>query len=195
MRRILAHAALFDVPLRLVVIDTLAKASIGADENAVKDMGIVMRNVERINEKTGAHVMLIHHLTVRYVVRGSTFGLRWRRSGSAAPSAMSRRSCARCHSTSKKTMRGGGHAQFLLEKVELGHDEDGRQVTSCICQAVSERDRIRREEELRGMRMSIALEVFMKAFFETEKRYGMPVFSPHLRRAAQCPLSGRVGRP
>ena len=69
---ILAHAKTFDVPLRFVVIDTLAKASVGADENAVKDMGIVMKNVERINEKTGAHVMLVHHMTKGGVVRGST---------------------------------------------------------------------------------------------------------------------------
>ena len=72
IEEILAHAALFDVPLRFVVIDTLAKASVGADENAVKDMGLVFKNVERIAERTGAHVMLVHHLTKPGVVRGST---------------------------------------------------------------------------------------------------------------------------
>ena len=178
IEEILAHAALFDVPLRLVVIDTLAKASIGADENAVKDMGIVMRNVERINEKTGAHVMLIHHLTKGGVVRGSTSVY----AGVDQVLLLQRDEQTKLRTLSldkQKDDEEGVTLSFELEKVELGHDEDGRQVTSCICQAVSERDRIRREEELRGMRMSIALEVFMKAFFETEKRYGMPV-PPHL---------------
>ena len=35
----------------------------------------------------------------------------------------------------------------------------------------------RREEELKGLRISVGLEVFLKAYFETERRYGMPV--PH----------------
>jgi hypothetical protein len=174
IEEILQHAALFDVPLRLVVIDTLAKASIGADENAVKDMGVVMRNVEKINERTGAHVMLIHHLTKGGVVRGSTSVY----AGVDQVLLLTRDEQTKLRTLSldkQKDDEEGVSLSFELEKVALGTDEDGRQVTSCICQAVSDRDRIRREEELRGMRMSVALEVFVKAFFEAERRYGMPV--------------------
>ena len=171
IEEILAHAKLFDVPLRLVIIDTLAKASIGADENAVKDMGIVMRNVEQINIKTGAHVMLIHHLTKGGVVRGTTSLY----AGVDQVLLLTRdeQTLVRTLSLDKqKDDEEGGTLSFELEKVVLGQDETGRQVTSCICMAVSERDRVRREEELKGQRLKVPQELFMKAFFDAEKRYG-----------------------
>jgi hypothetical protein len=166
-----AHAALFDVPLRFVVIDTLAKASIGADENAVKDMGIVMKNVERINEKTGAHVMLVHHMTKGGVVRGSTSVY----AGVDQVLILSRDETTMLRTLTldkQKDDEEDTTLSFELEKVVLGTDETGRQVTSCVCIAVSDRDKVRREEELKGPRLRVPQELFMKAFFSAEKRYG-----------------------
>jgi hypothetical protein len=174
IEEILAHAATFTMPLRLVVIDTLAKASIGANENDVKDMGIVFKNVERINEKTGAHVMLVHHLTKGGVVRGSTAMY----AGVDQVLILTRdeKTLLRTLTLDKqKDDEEGVNLTFELEKVPLGFDEDGRAVTSCVCIAVSERDRVRREEELKGFRVTVAMEVFLKAFFQAETRYGMPV--------------------
>jgi AAA domain len=174
IEEILAHAATFDAPLRLVVIDTLAKASIGADENAVKDMGIVFKNVERINERTGAHVMLVHHLTKGGGVRGSTSVY----AGVEQVLLLSRdeQTMIRTLTLDKqKDDEEGISLTFELQKVVLGVDQDGRQVTSCVCLAVSERERVRREEELRGSRLNVGQELFMSAFFEAQKRYGMLV--------------------
>jgi len=68
-----AHAALFNVPLRLVVIDTLATASVGADEISGRDMSIVLDNVQIISQRTGAHVLLVHHMNAGgQKVRGHT---------------------------------------------------------------------------------------------------------------------------
>jgi AAA domain len=174
IEEILAHAATFDAPLQLVVIDTLAKASIGADENAVKDMGIVFANVERINQRCGCHVMLVHHLTKGGAVRGSTSVY----AGVDQVLLLTRdeQTMIRTLTLDKqKDDDEGVKITFELEKVVLGNDETGRQVTSCVCLAVSERDRVRREEELRGSRLSVPQEVFMQAFFEAERRYGMLV--------------------
>jgi len=174
IEEILAHAATFDVPLRLVIIDTLAKASIGADENAARDMGMVMKNVERINEKTGAHVMLVHHLTKGGVVRGSTSVY----AGVDQVLILERDEKTKLRTLSldkQKDDEEGITLTFELPKVKLGFDEDGREVTSCVCIAVSERDRVRREEETKGLRVTVAMEVFLKAFFQAETRYGMPV--------------------
>lgn len=171
IEEILAHAKLFDVPLRLVIIDTLAKASIGADENAVKDMGIVFRNIERINEKTGAHVMLVHHLTKQGIVRGSTSVY----AGVDEVLLLTRDEQTMIRTLTLDKMKDdeeGISLTFELEKVVLGEDETGRQVTSCVCLAVSERDRVRREEELKGQRLRVPQELFMRAFFSAEKRYG-----------------------
>lgn len=47
--------------ITLVVVDTASRALAGGDENSPTDMGAFVRNVDRIREETGAHVMIIHH--------------------------------------------------------------------------------------------------------------------------------------
>jgi hypothetical protein len=196
IEEILAHAATWDVPLRFIAIDTLAKASIGADENLVKDMGIVFNNVEKINQKTGAHVMLVHHLTKGGVVRGSTSmyaGVEQVLLLTRDEQTLIRTLCL----DKQKDDVEGTDLTFELQRVPLGFDDTGREVTSCVCVAVSERDKVRREEELKGLRVSVAIEVFLKAFFETEKRYGMVVppemnLPPNVRNIVQWEDAKRV---
>ena len=48
-------------PVGLVVIDTVARAMNGADENSGADMGRFLANAEDIKTQTGATVLLIHH--------------------------------------------------------------------------------------------------------------------------------------
>jgi RecA-family ATPase len=59
---IVEHAKVFEEPLRLVVVDTLATATPGADENSGRDMSTVLGNVVRISDRCQCHVMLVHHL-------------------------------------------------------------------------------------------------------------------------------------
>ncbi len=49
----------------LIVIDTLARALPGGDEDSAKDMGKLIYWLDRIIEQTGAAVLLIHHTTKR----------------------------------------------------------------------------------------------------------------------------------
>lgn len=54
--------SLYDVPLRALFIDTLAKAQGAADENSGKDMSAVMGNVDKLADAfPGCHVCLVHH--------------------------------------------------------------------------------------------------------------------------------------
>jgi RecA-family ATPase len=48
-------------PVRLVVGDTLARISAGANENSGEDMGPVMARFSAISEQTDASVLIIHH--------------------------------------------------------------------------------------------------------------------------------------
>jgi hypothetical protein len=50
-----------DLPVRLVVIDTLSQAIAGADENSQAVMSEVVRQVDKIRNQTGAAVILVHH--------------------------------------------------------------------------------------------------------------------------------------
>ena len=47
--------------VRLIVGDTLARLSAGANENAGQDMGLVVRRFDRIRTACNAHFLLIHH--------------------------------------------------------------------------------------------------------------------------------------
>lgn len=58
-------AAFADIASRiepdLVVFDTLARCSIGAEENSARDMGILVDHLDAIRRKTGACILSIHH--------------------------------------------------------------------------------------------------------------------------------------
>jgi hypothetical protein len=170
-----AHASLFNVPLRLVVIDTLATASVGADEISGRDMSIVLDNVQIISQRTGAHVLLVHHMNAGgQKVRGHT---------SIYANVDQVILVTRDEATKIRTVtldkakdeEEGARFQFELPQVVLGIDENGRQVTSCICQPIEMKEAVRREEERKGLRLAPPAELFMKAFFAAEQRYGYAV--------------------
>lgn len=46
----------------LIVFDTLARCSAGADENSARDMGEIIAAADRIRDETGACVLLVHHV-------------------------------------------------------------------------------------------------------------------------------------
>lgn len=46
----------------LIVFDTQARITVGADENSAQDMGILVERVESVRKATGACVVLVHHL-------------------------------------------------------------------------------------------------------------------------------------
>lgn len=63
-------AAIAEKKPKLIVVDTLAAASGGANENSGEDMNVVLSNCRRLHEATGALVLLIHH-TGKDAARGA----------------------------------------------------------------------------------------------------------------------------
>ena len=47
--------------VRLIIGDTLARMSAGANENSGQDMGLIIKRVEKIKNECLCHFMLIHH--------------------------------------------------------------------------------------------------------------------------------------
>jgi RecA/RadA recombinase len=172
---ILAHAKVFEDPLRLVVIDTLATATPGADENSGRDMSTVLGNVARISDKCGCHVMLVHHLNAAGgKLRGHTSV--YANVGQVLLVERDEETGIRTVKLDKqKDDEDGKQMKFELMQVAIGVDEDGQKITSCICLPVGEKDAVRREEELKGFRLNKTQELFMTAFFDVERRYGQPV--------------------
>lgn len=50
-----------DVAPDLVVIDTLARCTLGAEENSARDMGAVVEALDSVRRATGACVLTVHH--------------------------------------------------------------------------------------------------------------------------------------
>lgn len=46
---------------KLLVVDTLSRCMAGGDENSAKDTGLVVASLERVQQATGATVLLLHH--------------------------------------------------------------------------------------------------------------------------------------
>jgi RecA-family ATPase len=121
------------VPYGLIVVDTLARAIGGADENAGPDMGALLRAVEALRDATGAHVMLVHH-TGKDQSRGarghsSLFGAIDTELTVSVDRETKRRTLT---VTKQRDGEDGRDFGFRLRKVPLGTDKDGDQVFSCI---------------------------------------------------------------
>jgi AAA domain len=57
------YAAIAPHHPQLVVVDTLARCTVGADENSAQMMGMAISRLQRIQEELGATVLVVHHLT------------------------------------------------------------------------------------------------------------------------------------
>lgn len=118
--------------LSAVFIDTFAAASAGANENASEDMGRMLDAGYRINKATGAAIFWVHHKNAQ--------GLRERGHTSFRanietvvevirdPDTKERQ----LHLVKKKDGEDGLRLGFELYPVEIGTDDDGDPITSCV---------------------------------------------------------------
>jgi hypothetical protein len=126
-------AADMPVPLRLINIDTLSRALAGGNENAPDDMGHFVRSIDRIREETGAHVSVVHHAG-----KNPSQGARGHSLLRAAADTEIEVTKAEgaSHSTARVTKQRDGSDgdafAFDLRVVELGQDEDGDALTTCV---------------------------------------------------------------
>jgi putative DNA primase/helicase len=115
----------------LIVIDTLNRAAPGADENSSQDMGRVLEAVKDLQAMTGGMVLLVHH-TGKDASKGmrghsSLFG------GMDAVIEVSRTGDSRSWSGDKlKDEKDGDSHPFRIRRVDLGEDEEGEPITSCV---------------------------------------------------------------
>lgn len=117
----------------IVVMDTLARMTPGANENAGEDMGLAIENCSRITRATGAKVFLVHH-TGKDESRGAR-GWSGMRAASDAEFEIVRDKAAGkrwIETTKEKDTADEGRVGFRLETVVVDIDEDGDPVTSCV---------------------------------------------------------------
>lgn len=121
----------------VVVLDTLNRAAPGADENDSKSMGQIIASAKQLQTLVGGLVLLVHHTG-----KDASKGLRGHSSLHAALDAAIeiRRDGERREWLVAKSKDGGDGAvhPFTLDVVELGHDDDGEPITSCVVRPVVE---------------------------------------------------------
>lgn len=118
----------------LVILDTLNRAAPGADENSSVDMGNIIAASKRLQSITGGLVLLVHHTG-----KDAAKGLRGHSSLYAALDGAievtktdTRREWSIAKSKDDET--GAAHS-FKLEVVQVGADDDGEEITSCVAVA------------------------------------------------------------
>lgn len=119
--------------VKLVVIDTLARALAGGNENASEDMGALIRNMDAIRLHTGAHVLFIHHCG-----KDEARGARGHSSLVAAIDTEIEVVADDASPTKTATvvkqrdMKKGDVFEFTLNVVEIAKNRHDEMVTTCV---------------------------------------------------------------
>ena len=115
----------------VIVVDTFAQTTPGANENAGEDVGKALGHCKRLHELTGALVVLIHH-SGKDASKGAR-GWSGLRAAADAELEIVREGNLRAIRLSKnKDGEDGLQWGFALDVVTLGADEDLDPITSCV---------------------------------------------------------------
>ncbi|MDR6431266.1 AAA family ATPase [Brucella pseudogrignonensis] len=131
-------ASTFDVPLELVVIDTWATATVGANENDGKDVGSVLERGRRISEALNCHVLFVHHMNADGTkVRGHSSLIANLENALIIRLAEGLRDedgrqIREVFLQKNKEGEDGITFRFALSQVTIGRDEEDDPITSCV---------------------------------------------------------------
>lgn len=136
-----------DIPnIKLIVVDTLARSMGDGDENYAGDMGQFVQNCDFIRLQTRAHVMVIHH-SGKDVTRGARGSSALKAAIDTEIQILKEGDFIGAHIEKQRDGKIGDAMHFSLQGYEVGKDEDGDPVYSCVlCEAVVEH----KKERLKG---------------------------------------------
>lgn len=125
-------AAALDIGADVIVLDTLARTFGEGDENAAKDMGGFVANVDQLREATGAHVAVVHHGTKEggssrgssALVGAADLIVKVSRGAEGEPNA--------AKVEAAKDDAGGADLLFRLRLVDMAPGADGEPRQTCI---------------------------------------------------------------
>ena len=118
----------------LIVIDTLAQVTPGANESASEDMGRAIASCKRIHEGTGATVVLVHH-SGKDASKGARGWSGLRGAADAELEVINDLKGRRMRLSKSKDGEDGLEWGFSLPVVHLGVDDDLDPITSCVVAA------------------------------------------------------------
>jgi hypothetical protein len=120
-------------PVKLVILDTMARAMAGGDENSGADMTLAVKAIDAVRAATRAHVAIVHHCG-----KDQAKGARGHSSLRAAVDTEIEifrpegENISTVRVTKQRDLQAGEPMPFSLKVVELGTDRRGKPITSCV---------------------------------------------------------------
>jgi hypothetical protein len=151
-------------PLSLVVLDTVSRVLAGGNENAPDDMGALVRSLDRLRDELQCHILVVHH-TGKESVRGPR-GHSLLRAAVDTEIEVTRDAATGVSTATITKQRDGpteGDVVFRLQRISLGFDQDGEEVSSCIIEPVGQSQANRPRRRKLSPKQKIALDALCKA--------------------------------
>lgn len=165
----------------LVVIDTLNRSAPGIDENSAQGIGEVIDGAQALAAQVGGMVLLVHH-TGKDASKGMRGSSALLAALDVAVEVLADGDLRTFRVTKSKDGEAGLTRAFSLQSVEVGLDDDGDPVTSCVVKW--EQDAGRPSKEPGGIRQSSVLRALKDAFREApEQHEGKPMLLVPAARA------------
>ena len=151
----------------LIVIDTLAMSIGVGSENDSKDMGQYIRNIITLRSGYNCHVLIIHHSgkDKNKGARGHT-SLRAAVDTEIEIKVDGQIRTARCRK--QRDLENGKAIAFTLQRVELGLDDEGDPITSCVVEHLD----IDLASITSSRKLTRNQEIAMQALHEAIAKYG-----------------------
>jgi phage/plasmid primase-like uncharacterized protein/KaiC/GvpD/RAD55 family RecA-like ATPase len=164
-------------PVRLIIGDTLARMSAGANENSGEDMGPVMARFDQVATATGAAMMIIHH-NGKDAARGAR-GWSGIRAHIDTEIEVTEKDGSRSVTVTKQRElpSKGETIYFRLEVIEMGTTKFGAPATTCV--AVPDTDAATTKPHKKPTKHDENVRTIERAWWHAgaEEREGLPYIS------------------
>jgi phage/plasmid primase-like uncharacterized protein len=152
-------------PVRLIIGDTLARMSAGANENSGEDMGPVMARFDAVASATGAAMLIIHH-NGKDQAKGARGWSGIRAHIDTEIEVMEKDGVRSATITKQRELPGKGETiYFRLEVVEMGITKFGKPATTCV--AVSDESASTEQPHKRPTKHDENVRMFEMAWFNS----------------------------
>lgn len=133
-------AKVYGQPIRWLVIDTLSRALAGGDEHGPTDMGIFIKNVDYLRKALECAVGIVHHTG-----KNEALGMRGWSGLRAAIDTEIEISKGVITVTKQRDLEPIAEMRFRLEKVSVGKNGKGRDVTTCVVRYLARNEFVKLE--------------------------------------------------
>lgn len=166
---VLSANAVFDNNIKLIVVDTLARALGGGDENSGQDMGVLVKHADLIRQHTNAHICFIHH-SGKDKARGAR-GHSSLRAAVDTEIEISRNDgddFSNIKIAKQRDLEKDDDLQFKLKRIVLGVNRHNEEVSSCIVEPynLTEDTENRIEKKIKSGKTKTAFDALRECIME-----------------------------